>query len=270
MTLEDLFRVQYAWPNASSHTLATKNALVQAWRGGKQVAVEAGVLTDAFLARWIVQVKGWKSGMKRADYEAMSFPDPTWNTPSFFQRVSQIIIPLLRHIPVGSRVYVQWDGAGISDGSGSYGIFVIAIAMTLAYSNMFAGFLCMALAEKDSLHSFVDEYVSKRGGHLLFECFPMHLVLFITYSFDDKSLFDKGVYGSIVNKLFSIANKVVFAFGGEDELNEEELRGYTNTMIFGIPLTRTIELSNGLQLHESSSFANRHNYLKLYSMCASL
>jgi hypothetical protein len=96
----------------------------------------------------------------------------------------------------------------------------------------------------------------------------MHIVLFITYSFDDNSLFDKGLYGSIINKMFSIANKFVFAFGGEEELNEEEMRGFTNTIIFGVPLTRTIEMSNGLHLHESSSFANRYNYLKLYSMCA--
>ena len=264
MDLEHKFDIKYAWTRGSKG-LATRHAVVQAWLNNIQVQLPQGCLNSIFHALYTIQVKGWRYGLQKNDYDALCFPDPTWSTPAFFSKAIQTFTPLiLKSIPQGTKVYVQWDGDPIADGSGSFGIFVIAIAITLSTLNMFAGFLCTTLTSKANVDTFAQTFIAKCGGHLLFECFPSTIVIFVAYALEDEIRENGGmsVYGSIINKLF-VGQKIVFAIGGGQELQEEEMRGYTFTTIYGIPLSRTHRREDGSIFIDTSYFARRYEHRDL-------
>jgi hypothetical protein len=247
----DLFRVLFSDDARATSTVSflTKNHIGKArtsWIPTASYELPASdELHRVMMHEPILQIKGWGSGMQTNDYGC----EPTFAgvrlTESFLELVRKRVE---NSLPTTKPVWIQWDGDQLTPGT--YGYFLIAVAVILFRRKLLSGLICMKLTTPEKMmaedgHGFVSEFMIKKGGALLRHMCPEVPICLVAYPYEKDPIVKKmqkdtkyGWYGASLNRLFK-GHKTIFAFGGGDVLDQEEKHGYdSNTTIVGFEVTR--------------------------------
>lgn len=207
----------------------------------------------------VIQVKGWGSGIARADYDAFGVPDPNEELVGFEWMVTSMIHRDISRFMNGEKeVIVQWDGDKIASEKGfsTYGVFLHAVLRACSFLGIrVRAVVCTKLTTAEKAPKFSAKW-GEIGAEALCDEFQVP-GFSVAFPLEDDAMVKQeqkstgyGFFGSQMNQMMRNP-KLILAFGGGDVLTAEEREGFSNTTIRAWSITR----KGG---DESSAFATKH------------